>query len=193
MGASLAKTHENYAHTWWTPPEWLRWVTATLGNGWFDPCPQRWRPGDGSGLGLAWGPSFYCNHPGARGSTSPWWEKFISSLDCYSKGVWCAFSVEQLRHMRPSPFHRHGWLTMPSERIGFIWGGPTLFAKDDGKGKAKGVTEKPDLALLGLDGKPVIKRQHGERATSPGNWTVFWSSVKPAKPPVECIIVRTGQ
>lgn len=20
---NIAKTHENYAHTWWTPPEWL--------------------------------------------------------------------------------------------------------------------------------------------------------------------------
>jgi hypothetical protein len=165
VGASLAKTHENYAHTWWTPPEWLDWVTDTLGGGWTDPCPEFYVPGQHTcGLEYDWQTSFYCNHPGARGSTPPWWSKFHKSLS-HGTGIWCAFSVEQLRHMNPSPFEIPGWLVMPKERIGFVWGGPDIPGK----------------------------RKHGQRMRSPGNWTVFWSSVEPAEPPSPCVIVETGK
>lgn len=79
--------------------------------------------------------------------------------------IWCAFSVEQLRHMHPSPFHLPGWLVMPRERVAFIWGGP-----DD----------------------PARGRVHGQPGRSPGNWTVFWSTHPPATPPIESVIVRTS-
>ncbi len=170
---SIATTHENYAHTWWTPPEWLDWVSATLGP-WHDPCPRDWadRP-QRSGLKRYWHTAFYCNHPGARGSTKPWWDKFAQSLQ-HGRGIWCAFNSEQLRHMDPSPFQLPGWLVMPRDRVRFIWGGPDLYK-----------THKPT-------GEKVLVRKHGERPKSPGNWTVFWSRVEPAEPPAPCVIVRTG-
>ena len=58
---------------------------------------------------------------------------------------------------------------MPRERVAFIWGGPDTPA--EGNKKA---------------------RFHGQPMTQPGNWTVFWSTVEPAEPPAESIIVRTG-
>jgi hypothetical protein len=162
---SIAKTHENYSADWWTPRPWLKWVGRTLGGGWFDPCPGNWN-GMISGLDVDWHRRTYCNHPGSRGSTKIWWEKadneqrrMWGAMDI----VWCAFSIEQLRHMRPSPFSLPGWLVMPRERTAFVWGGKT-------------------------DGKRV----HGEPAKSPANWACWWTCVPPATPPVDCVIVRTS-
>lgn len=162
MSASLAKTHANYAHTWWTPDEWMHWIHCTIGD-YFDPCSRAWEPTHASGLDIDWGRMFYCNHPGSRGSTQPWWLKFCEEIGKGGHGVWCAFSVEQLRHMDPNPLTMPGWLVMPRARIGFVWGGPD-----------------------------TDKRKHGEVGSSPGNWTVFWSSVEPAETPADSVIVRTG-
>jgi hypothetical protein len=75
-----------------------------------------------------------------------------------------------------------GWLVMPKVRIGFVWGGPDM-VKDD-KGKLVPREEKfSDRATM---------RHHGQAMNSPGNWTVFWSSVEPAETPVPCDIIRTG-
>jgi hypothetical protein len=83
--------------------------------------------------------------------------------------VWCAFNCEQLRHLKPSPFRLPGWLIFPNDRIGFIWGGPDK---------------------VGADGRVTLK--HGERGKSPGNWTVFWTTMEPATLPRAGEIVRTG-
>jgi hypothetical protein len=106
-----------------------------------------------------------------------WWQKFIEEEEYLGAlpFVWCAFSVEQLRHMDPSPFGKEGWLVMPKERIGFLWGGPDIPAK------------------LDKNGKVIAKeRKHGEPMKSPGNWTVFWTNCKPATPPQECLIIQTS-
>lgn len=172
MSASLAKTHASYSHDWWTPPEWIQWVNETfLGQAWFDPCPGDWDPAaHASGLERRWGDRTYCNHPGDRGSTPAWWSK---AADEVTNGgidlIWCAFNVEQLRHMRPSNFRMPGWLIMPRNRIGFVWGGPDMAATKNAKA-----------------------RKHGERSKQPGNWTVFWSTIEPAPTPEPSLIVRTG-
>lgn len=162
-----SKVHANHSELWYTPPEWMEWVKETLDCEPFDPCPQDW-DGDMNGLMIPWGQRFYCNHPGLRGSVPPWWQKFRLELSRGVAGIWCGFSSEQPRHMYPSCYETPGWMVMPRTRIGFIWGGPDVKLKN---GKW---------------------RKHGERAKSPANWTFFWSSVKPAEPPVECTIFRTG-
>ena len=88
--------------------------------------------------------------------------------------------------MNPSPFDMDGWLVMPKRRIGFVWCGPTL-VRLDGATKGKLVEYDADI-----HDENWIVRRHGEVAKSPGNWTVFWSSVEPAETPEECVIVRTG-
>ena len=166
---SISTTHRNYSHHWWTPPEWIDWVEETLGD-WHDPCPREYFRGRVSGIGRdTWGNRFYCNHPGSRGSTAVWWPEFVRHLGHHSgwgylnSGIWCAFSAEQKRHMRPSCYDMPGWLIEPRKRIGFVWGGPD-----------------------------TDKLRYGERGKSPGDWAVFWSSVEPTEPPEECVIVRTG-
>ena len=161
-GENKSERHADYSHDWWTPDEWMHWVHVTLGD-FHDPCSRAWQPSHPSGLDSDWGKRFYCNHPGARGSTLLWWEKFVLELNKGGDGIWCAFSVEQLRHMHPSPLETPGWLVMPRKRIGFVWGG-----------------------------QDTDKRKHGEAGKSPGSWTVFWSSVEPAETPIECVVVRTG-
>ena len=165
---SIATTYGNYSSDWWTPKQWRVWVTATLGARWHDPCPSDWTPDDLSGLDTRWLSRAYVNHPGARGSSPKWWHKY--QLEQQRQGgcmqfVWCAFNIEQLRHLDPSPFHLPGWLVMPRDRTAFVWGGET--------------TEKP-------------ARIHGEPARSPSNWSVWWTNVAPATPPVDCVIVRTA-
>lgn len=169
MASSLAKTHANYSHDWWTPPVWKRWVQETFGQQlYFDPCPGNWGPDQPNGLSIPWAGPCYVNHPGARGSTDAWWMKY--QLEAPRKFIWCAFSVEQFRHMYPSALELPGWLVAPRERIAFIWGGPDQPAE---KNKAE--------------------RKHGEPMKSPGNWTAFWTTVEPACPPVDSIIMRTGK
>jgi len=163
--ASYAKTHENMSPDWWTPPEWIDWVDETMGDWWHDPCPSDWQEGDPSGLEIDWAANVYCNHPGAkRGSAARWWRKAMDE-QC-EKLIWCAFNIEQVRHCYPSQFDIPGWLVMPRTRTSFIWGGPT-----------------------GWNG---TSRVHGEPGKSPGNWSVWWTNIEPAKPPKECIIHRTG-
>jgi len=176
-GSSLAKTHANYSHDFWTPRPWLRWVGETFRRAgfahWFDPCPGDWTPDRPSGIhpDLRWAIPSYVNHPGARGSTLEWWAKYLAErrlgLDPF---IWCAFSVEQFRHMQPSALELPGWLVAPRSRVSFIWGGPDMEAT-------------PTRAA----------RKHGQPMTQPGNWTAFWSTVEPAAPPVESIIIQTGR
>lgn len=170
---SIATTHENYAHTWWTTPEWVDWVTETLGEGWSDPCPKDWDGIDRPDLVYD---RSYWNYPGSRGGTQEFWRRAMKSIDAGGKAMWCAFSAEQPRHMRPSPWKIPGWMIMPRVRIGFTWGGPDI------------VTNK----LAVSSGAEPKWRRHGDLGSSPGNWTIFWSSVEPAEPPSECVIVRTG-
>lgn len=169
---TVATTHANYSHDWHTPKEWLDWVTRTLGDGWFDPCPPHWQPDDEDGLHAYWRGPTYVNHPGTRASVArDWWAKGVRCLRerQVSALVWCAFNSEQLRYLDPSPFHLDGWLIMPRDRIGFVWGGPDVVTPN---GKS---------------------RLTGDVARSPSNWTVFWSSCAPARTPTDCVIVRTGK
>ena len=176
---SIATLYENYSPMWFTPPEWLEWVTATFETSdWFDPCPSDWDDSKRNGLEGPWMQRCYCNHPGSRGSTSLWWGKAMAEHTKGTALIWCAFNCEQLRHMKPSPFMQRGWLVMPEERIGFIWGGPDLTLTD-----GKMVPAQPG---------DEVHRAHGEIAKSPGNWTVFWSSAEPAPTPKPCVIVPTG-
>lgn len=178
---SLAKTHENYAHSWWTPDPWWHWVGRTFRldedlvdhprDYIFDPCPGDWDGGE-SGLEIPWEGPCYVNHPGDRGGSAQlWWVKYQAEQERHNgmmPFVWCAFSVEQLRHLRPSPFHLCGWLVMPRTRTPFIWGGPDTPA-----------------------GPNRSARVHGAPMKSPGNWAIWWSTEEPAIPPVDCIVVRT--
>lgn len=172
---SIAKTHENYSSDWNTPPEWWRWASQTLRaptSRIFDPCPSNWTSNNPSGLEIQWKKRTYCNHPGSRGSAAKWWAKWIAERDRTwgnIRFVWCAFNVESLRHLEPSPFHLPGWLIWPRDRTAFVWGGPTMAAT-----------------------KKRSARIHGEPAKSPGNCAVWWCNVPPATPPVECVIVRTS-
>jgi hypothetical protein len=148
----------------------MDWVAATLKTpDWFDPCYWDWKPGDPSGLDIAWEDPTYCNHPGSRGSTALWWRKYRSESWRLAQFIWAAFSVEQLRHMRPSCLELPGWLVAPRTRVAWLWGGPDAPAAD---GRAA--------------------RVHGQPMRSPGNWSVFWTTCKPARPPVESIVIRTG-
>lgn len=156
---------KNYAHTWWTPERWIQWVFATFELPYFDPCPADWHESYGDYLERSWKGRYpiYCNHPGGRGNVAKWWGRCAKELEAGRDVIWCAFSVEQLRTMEPSPLDMPGWLVMPKKRLSFIWGGPDM-----------------------------DKREHGKPGKSPSNWTVFWSSVEPAETPDECRILRTG-
>lgn len=159
-----------YSSDWWTPPEWWSWVEKTLRvdrSQIFDPCPADWNGNTAaSGLEIDWRSPCYVNHPGARGAAVAWWAKYIAEQERVHwrlQLVWAAFSIEQLRHLRPTPLHMPGWLVLPRKRVEWIWGGPT----DD-------------------------KRQRGVRCTQPTSWSVFWTTEAPATPPVESIILRTA-
>lgn len=169
---SQPTTHADYSHDWWTPPEWGDWASETALVPMFDPCPRQWTGEDRCDVawwldvvpeGMAPAPA-YVNHPGGRGEAQRWWTESVRYILSGADLIWCAFNVEQLRHMRPSPFALDGWLVLPRERIGYIWGGPDIEGK----------------------------RKHGERCKSPSNWSVFWSTMRPAPTPVPCTIVRTG-
>lgn len=122
---NIGKVHKNYSHEWYTPMEWMDWVSETLGEWWFDPCPAERPASFDDGLAIEWPGAVYCNHPGGRGQAKVWWSKFHAGMMRHAPGsryLWCAFSVEQLRHLRPSPFHIPGWLVMPRQRVAFIDG-----------------------------------------------------------------------
>jgi len=155
----------DYSHDWWTPKPWLDWVDRTLGP-YFDPCP-RYKCETYDGLKNEWdGNAFYVNHPGGRGNAQLWWEKTrAESCDLEVPFIWCAFNIEQLRTLKPSPLVTPGYIIAPKKRLKFLWGGPTQ--------------EDPP-------------RIHGEPCKSPTRWTVFWSSAMPANPPEDCYIWETG-
>lgn len=170
----IANTYRNCSELWWTPEPWWEWVAQTLGvprGEVFDPCPQGWDPSMGSGLEKSWEGPTYVNHPGGRGRTKVWWDKTMEEHRRGVPVVWCAFNNEQLRHLAPTPWFLRGWVVMPMCRIKFLWGGPTI----------------PRA------GKGGRERIHGEESKAPGNWTWFWSSVRPAKTPVESVVVETGR
>lgn len=183
---NLGKMHGNYAHTWWTPEEWMEWAFITMGSEYlWDPCPMDYEGGGHeSGLERRWAKRTYCNHPGGRGAAQEWWAKYQLEQARHlgaMRFVWCAFSVEQFRHLRQSPFELPGWIVWPRDRIGYVWGGPDM-------GMANGklvecVGEYEDLE---------VHRKHGERQKSPGQWSAFWTNCEPANPPGNCMITRTG-
>ena len=179
--SSVANTHKNYTDKWWTSAPWWDWVSRTLGvpqGKVFDPCPRGWRPGDLSGLQIPWEQNSYVNHPGARGSTPEWWGKLMMERARHKgrlRVIWCAFNSEQERHMYPSPFGVPGWWVRPRARAPFVWGSETVPEKRNKKGKLV---------------EPA--KNHGELVTSPSNWATWWTTVEPAEPPVDCVIVRTG-
>lgn len=180
-GAARSQTiHSEYSHDWGTPPEWLEWVAKTLGSDYFDPCPAQW-DGVADGLEVPWGRSTYCNHPGSRGGVVKWWDKAVREMNEGKELIWCAFSAEQPRYMHPSLYELPGWIVMPRARLSFIWLGPDMV-----KVKGKLTERMPE------HGDMPIARIHGNPGKSPGNWTVFWTSVAPAEVPEDCVIMRTG-
>jgi hypothetical protein len=166
---SMADTYVNHSDKWFTPPEWQGWVSRTIGARYFDPCPEN-PTVDGLDMSIKWanGPT-YVNHPGkGRGSAQAWWDR----VNTYQPVIWCAFNIEQMRVLDPSPLNLPGWLVMPGRRLSFIWGGPEEFVNKKGE---------------------TVFRKAGEPAKSPGNWTVFWTNVCPAPTPEECFELRTGE
>ena len=180
MPSSLAKTHTNYSPMWGTAPDWLEWVTATLGGPWWDPCPADWQPGDEDGLLMPWTFPSYCNHPGAKGSTKKWWTHAVSEMvrDTHAKGrkspfIWCGFNIEQVRHMGFQLLYLDGYLVLPNKRIPYVWLGKDLYSEKTGK----------------------LLRKHGQLCKSVGNWSFFFSTVEPAPLPKgyeQSVILRTG-
>jgi hypothetical protein len=130
---TIANTYKNYSSEWWTPNRWIKWVTATFGtNIWRDPCPRQWKPwGNIDGLQTKWSRKVYCNPPGGRGAPQAWWSKYIEERDRLIKDdpsqpmefIWCAFNIEQLRYLEPSPLSLPGYLVMPKKRVAFEKGG----------------------------------------------------------------------
>ena len=179
MSSSLAKTYAFYSSDWVTPEPWWDWVYSTFGTDEvFDPCPTEWQPGEPSGLDIPWETGSYVNHPGSRGSAQRWWLKYQAErqrLDHMLRFIWCAFNIEQLRHLDPTPLGQPGFLVMPRNRTPFIWGGPNIAEKVNSEGKVT-----------------ASARIHGAPMKQPGNWSVWWSTEKPAKPPVESIIILTS-
>ena len=172
---NYSKTYENYSHDWHTPPEWNSWVKATLKTRKqpFDPCPADWSPKTHKdGLERPWGKKNYVNHPGGRGQAALWWAKWLAERNKGKKEmIWCAFNFEQLLNLRPLPMLQPGWVVIPTRRISFVWGGPTIKKKDK-KGNIK------------------IRRK-GDLTKSPGNRTAFYTTMEPATPPVASLIIRT--
>lgn len=114
---------KNYHDGWDTPPEWIEWVRQTLRETYFfDPCPSEWAPGDLDGLEIPWKELSYCNHPGSRGSAAKWWTKFVYEMCRFDRPafIWCAYSIEQLRQLDPSPLQLSGWVVIPKKRIAYI-------------------------------------------------------------------------
>lgn len=165
----MTTTYENYSDKWFTPPAWLDWVSCGIGAGFFDPCPESPVL---DGLTMPWpARPRYINHPGGkRGVGQAWWARAQERPDLPL--VWCAFSVEQLRTLNPSPLTLPGYLYLPKKRLRFIWGGPAGFTNSKGK---------------------LVKRTPGEPARSPSNWAVFWSNVVMGPTPEPCFEVRTGE
>lgn len=168
-----SRLHADYSHDWWTPRDWYWWACRTLRTrAPFDPCRHDWTPDQPSGLDVAWTGPTYCNHPGARGSTVAWWGKYVRERAAAGGRlplVWCAFNIEQFRHMRPRATLMDGWLVLPDERVAFIWGGPD-------------------------DPENLPKRQrklHGQPGSAPGHWAAWWTTEKPAPVPQPCAVIRT--
>jgi hypothetical protein len=178
---SKAASYSNHAGTWATPEPWWEWICKTLKRGRrqvYDPCPADWHEGDkGCGmiaaLSKAPGTPVYYNHPGNRSprNTDAWWESFCGHLQHEPNigAIWCAFNVEQFRRLTPSVWSLDGYLLLPSARIPFVWCGESYTP---------------------TRGSPRIK---GRTVASPGNWSAFWSSRPPARPPIPCRIVPTGK
>ena len=172
----ISKTYENYASDWWTPPEWMLWVRQTLlrtksDQKVFDPCPGNWTPPMEDGLKIQWEPFCYVNHPGSRGSAKFWWEKSCRERERLETFpfIWCSFNVETLlKTLNPNPMQLKGYLVCPiNKRTKFIWGGSDKLLRN---GKI---------------------RKHGTLASSPGNYTVWWTNMYPAEPPIPCRIHKT--
>ena len=155
---SISATYRNYSSNWCTPPEWLEWIGAYLGDDWFDPCPAEWNPSMPSALDIEWRRDTYCNHPGSRGSTKVWWTKAHAEIVAgrVRRLIWCCFSVEQLRHMRPWPLSiGQAFVIMPRERVAFYRAGER--ANSPGNWTCFVVID-PDAELItGIKAKPPME------------------------------------
>lgn len=122
---SVATTYAAYSSGWATPRDWMDWAARTLvcdPKDVFDPCPVHWDSSQISGLDIEWESPCYVNHPGSRGSAAAWWSKYLREQERHGgrlRMVWCAFSVEQFRQMRPSALELPGWVVWPRRRIAY--------------------------------------------------------------------------
>ncbi len=176
-GTAGANVHANYSSDWCTPPQWWRWVRDTLGTVDLDPCADANHRGlangaytgiDGGKNGLAqdWLGRVYCNPPGSNSNKSvkTWWTKGMDELEAgrTTDLVFALFNMETAFSLDPSPLELPGWLIMPSRRISFY-----------------------------RDGALPIDPNTG-RKTAPRNRTWFYSTCRPATPPIMSWIVETG-
>lgn len=161
--------HKNYRSDWETPLEWWLWAEATLGGTIdLDPCPNpnvlNWRAVDNVDV-----------------------SNFEDGLACEWHGnVYCnppgANSGESVK-----PWWAHHLKERAAgnlERL--VW---CFFNNEH--------TRHLDPSPWELPGYMVIPRvrvaflKDGVRQKSPRNWTWFWTTERPARPPVDCFIVPT--
>lgn len=112
----------SYSSNWYTPPRWIDWISKELGSSYVDVCPQDNDNSNWNGLLEAWpGRNIYCNHPGGRGNAQRWWGRYRGWIHYYEgcRFIWCAFNIEQLRMLYPSPLETRGTLVMPRKRLKF--------------------------------------------------------------------------
>lgn len=172
------RDHDNYSPDWCTAPEWWEWVCATVGGVDLDPCAapadDDWAAvrcigeaaGGRDGLSSEWRGRVYCNPPGANSTRSikPWWAHAMDELEAgrTTELVWCFFNMEAVFSLDPSPLDLPGWLTMPSKRVQY-W----------------------------RNGAPAVNPETGKKVSA-RNRTWFWSTCRPASPPIASWIVETG-
>ncbi len=177
MTKKTPNPHENYSPDWLTPPPWWDWVESTLDGINLDPCSDRKYPGQAShryhggrrgadGLKQTWNGTVYCNPPGSNSvrSVKPWWAHAMAELDAgrTTDLVWCFFNCETVFVLDPCPLELPGWIIMPSRRISFY-----------------------------RDGALPIDPKTG-RKTAPRNRTWFYTTRRPATPPIMSWIIETG-
>ena len=165
----MSDPHENYTSDWHTPPEWARWAADTMGAIDLDPCAA---PAEAH-ASIAWSNIRAAEQDGLAAT----WHGRVYVNPPGSNSV---------RSIRP-------------------WWGKAMMHLAAGEIEAlvwcffnweAAITVRP--SPFELDGWLVMPRarvkfiRNGEVGGSPRNRTVFWSSVRPANPPVDSLILRTG-
>jgi hypothetical protein len=166
----MTDVHQNYASDWETPQEWCDWVNATLGTVDLDPC------GSASSLDRLRAGMSYLGEPGFKSGLDHAW---FGNVYCNPPGANSSKSVKRwwrkLNESVPGVLEHVVWCFFNNEHTRFLDRSPW-----DMSGWM--VMPKKRVAFL-RDGKPV---------KSPRNWTWFWTTKEPAKPPIDSLIVRTG-